>query len=117
MRVKLIELRDRGTFIPMFAFRVRVIDERPTISNAEQYLAYARARYPRDGSQVILGRLDSPKQDTHCDPYEWGNLRMQQAHVHLIKEWENINSGDVIDIEFLLGEKLERKISERLEHL
>jgi hypothetical protein len=98
-----VEIRDRGTFIPAF-FTVMVAE------NGEQ--SYLLHRCGWNGG-VVLTRMDSGKGAS--DPYDWTGLRtMTVAHDWLNANYESVKDGDVVDVEFILGETTEKKVSERL---
>jgi hypothetical protein len=40
---------------------------------------------------------------------------MPTAHLHIRDQWESIADGDVVDVEFILGETSVKKVSERLD--
>jgi hypothetical protein len=40
---------------------------------------------------------------------------MVEAHRYIEENWNALSDGDVIDVEFILGETKEKKISERYE--
>lgn len=108
MRSKHIEIRDRGTFIPALIFKLDPQCE------AERYLM-ARAGYgtkmedQRD--YVFLMRADDCK--AYCDPAQWGDRTMATAHFYAQEHFETINSGDVVDVEFILKESKTPKTPER----
>lgn len=114
MEVKLIEIRDRMTFIAAMAVKLTSRDE------AERYLL-RRAGYAEKqivpGSTcepyVLLTRLDG---GTQCefDPYAWGNRTWAAVHLWLIARWSVVESGCVADVEHILGKTDEPKVSERL---
>lgn len=110
--IKFFEIRDRATFIPVYAFCAR---PGTPDSEAEKYLL-ARAGYgtPGDTECIIVGRLDC--YGAHYDPYDWvsGGRTMTVAHQHIEKHFDELETGDVIDVEFILGEKPQKKLSERL---
>jgi len=124
--MKYLEVRDAGTFIPVVAFlpyevsfaglsefalsdpaRCRVIDYGlgrsgwPTV-------------YQSAPPAIVVVRLDNVA--AKSDPYEWpgGSRTMQAAHEEIRRRWGELRSGDVIDVEFFLGEKPTRKVSEAL---
>ena len=106
MLTKALELRDSGTFIPILA-----VDMNPG-NEAERYLL-RRCGYPCDGEpNIIITRLDGNGKATN-DPYAWGGRTYPVAHDWIIKNWRQLMDGDVVDVEFILGEKPEKKISER----
>lgn len=104
MIIKILELRDRNTFIPVLAVSMR--------SNAtrEQDYLLMRAGYT-EGGGILLTRVDGDR--AYCDPYDWGDRTFQTAHLWLEKHFGEVRDGDVIDVEFILGETKEPKISER----
>lgn len=98
---KLFEIRDRGTFIPAMAIRV---------SGADGYLM-RRAGFG-DVPMVYLVMLATEK--CRYDPYNWDNMRtMGNAHNYIMDHWDTLNDGDVIDVEFILGETAAPKVSEQ----
>ena len=110
--IKFLEVRDRFTFIPCFAFKPSEVNSIAEHGPVPCYLVMS-AGYGAGRDAVVFGRLDHPGH-TQCDPYEWntGARTMPQAHAWVEKEWDNIKSGDVIDVEFILGETKEKKMSQ-----
>lgn len=106
MHTKALEIRDMGTFIAALA-----IDINP--ANDSQHWLMRRCGYPCDGQpNVILTRLDGSGQATN-DPYAWGGRTWPVAHNYIIKHWDSLQDGDVVDVSFILGESTTPKISER----
>lgn len=130
---KFIEIRDEGTTIPALAFRLSGDDEasRGMMARAGYgKTAEDQARY------VILMKLDGL--DAHHDPFHWGTRTMKYAHLaltdrlyHAVKNpdvaqndalakrcdemtFKNLKSGDVVDVEWILGITTEKKIAEAL---
>jgi hypothetical protein len=112
MRVKMFELRDRATFIPALAINLSPRNE------AERYLLL-RAGYGETKEDheeyVLLCRIEGGRGMATCDPYNWtGNRTLHVAHQHIIEHFSDLESGDVIDVEFILGETERPKEPERL---
>ena len=117
MDVKLFEVRDSGTFIPVMAIRLTYRD------SVERFLLH-RAGYANEQTAphsehqpyIVLWPLIGG----HCtyDCFDWpGRARTYpQAHRWLISNWNKVSSGDVIDVEFILGETAAPKPSERMIH-
>ena len=112
MDVKMIEIRDRATFIVAVAVRL-------TSGSPREFYLLRRAGYSaeqiarrdnRTPPYVLLTRAEGG--DSNYDQFSWGNRTMFAVHDHLINHWNEITSGDVIDVEFFLGETSEPKISE-----
>lgn len=100
MDTKLLEIRDRATFIPAMAIRV---------SGQDGYLM-RRAGFG-DVPMVYLVMLATEK--CRYDPYNWDNMRtMGNSHNYIEEHWDELQSGDVVDVEFILGESKQPKLSE-----
>ena len=126
MEVKLVEVRDRATFIAAIAVRL-LVD--PALRDDEQRVAseifllrragYALEQVTMNNGQepyVLFGYLDGAGQSLHYDPYGWASRTMANAHKWLIEHWDDFDSGGVLDVEFILGEVVRKpKVSERLE--
>lgn len=106
MIIRLIEIRDRGTFIPAAAICVAPVNE------SQRYLA-RRAGFGPEGGHIILMRLSD--QEAHADPHDWkkDTRTMPAAHKYVLQNFKSVADGDVIDVEFILGEKPSPKASER----
>lgn len=98
MESKLLEIRDAATFIPALAVK---------ISGADGYLA-RRAGFGEP--MIYLVHLTGEK--AHYDPYSWDNRTMQAAHSYIMGYWNSLRQGDVIDVQFILGETSVKKNTE-----
>lgn len=113
MEVKLFEIRDSMTFMPMLAIKFETRNE------AERFLL-ARAGYGRDkfdqAQYVLLLELAGGDGRYNCDPYGWqgGARTLKTAHNYIIERWNDLASGDVVCVEHILGERPEPKVSERI---
>ena len=113
MEAKTFEIRDRATFIPVLATRLHIRDSR-------DFFLLRRAGYSEaqimdsEAIQVpyiILTKLDGV--EAHYDPFDWSNQRtLGRAHRHIIDNWYELSNGEVIDVEFILGESPKPKRSE-----
>lgn len=64
-----------------------------------------RAGYgPEGGPYVILFKLAGGRSPATCDPFDWNDRTMRAAHQHMIENWNALESGQVVDVEFILGE-------------
>ncbi|MDZ4344107.1 MAG: hypothetical protein U1E51_16935 [Candidatus Binatia bacterium] len=118
MKSKALEIRDEGTFIPVLAVDMNpTVQETPYVSEsdpvAQRYLL-RRCGYPCDGRpNIILTALDGHGKATN-DPHEWGGRTYPIVHNYIIKHWEELRDGDVVDVSFILGETDKPKVSERI---
>lgn len=113
MDVKLFEIRDKGTFLPVMAVRLESRNE------AERYLL-SRTGYGATerahGRYVLLLRLAAGRGSFSFDPHDHGGARtMYTAHKYIIENWSTLESGAVICVEHILGERPEPKTSERFD--
>jgi len=96
MQVKMIEVRDAATYLPCVAVNIK-----PESEN-ELHL-YRGEGYSLDTEYVLFGRLGG-RGEIKYDPYAWNDRTMKTAHFYIIEHWAELQSGDVVDVEFILGE-------------
>lgn len=105
---KTFEVRDRATFIPVMAVKLSPACEK------DRYLL-ARAGFGRDhlaqAEFIQLIRFNNGR--SAYDPFDWNDRTMQTAHDYIAREFSNLESGAVIDVEFILGETNQPKASEQ----
>lgn len=109
MEVKCLELRDEGTFIAVICLR-------PIPKNEEQRYLLRRDGYRGDNTERCVIMIDAQCRGVSYDPYDWGRDTRTKpvAHNYITEHWAHLRDGDVIDVQFILGETKEHKISERL---
>jgi hypothetical protein len=106
MEVKILEVRDYMTFIPVIAIKMES-------SNEEQRYLMARCGYWEHDSRCIL-LVKIWTQEAHTDPYAWLDARtMRISHEFITNYFDGMKDGDVVDVQFILGETNEKKKSER----
>jgi hypothetical protein len=109
MITKILEVRDDGTFIPVIAIKMESADP------VEAFYIHNRSGFPADGSMVIVMKLDGEHLAQH-NPYNWGYSRtMRVAHKHIQATFDTLQTGDVVCVEYLMGERKTPKKSERPE--
>jgi len=108
MEVKCLELRDSMTFIP-------VICVRPVAENEGQRYLLRRDGYVADASEYCVIMIDAQCRGAAYDPYSWPDRARTKrvAHDWIANHWGDLKDGDVVDVEFILGETTTRKKSER----
>jgi len=109
VEIKILEVRDVGTYIGVMAIRMKSDDQ------TQQYY-FRRCGYPADGSSIMVMILSTGRATN--DPYEWASLgfglrTMQIAHDYIIREFGRLQDGEVVDVEHILGETSTAKVSER----
>jgi hypothetical protein len=104
-RVKFLEIRDKGTFIPAVA-----VDMSLSGNSYNDYLL-RRAGYG-DMRCILLTRLSGGSKANY-DCYDWGDRTWQVAHNYIAEHWDEIADAEVIDVECILGETSQPKKSER----
>ena len=106
INIKVLEIRDRATYIPVFAIKMQSDDP------VERY-HLGRTGYGEDYPLILVVKIDGI--EATYDPYKWGNFRtMGNAHLYIQEHFDELNSGDVADVEFILGESQTCKRTERL---
>lgn len=119
MEVKMFEILDQMTFFAVVA--VLMEPTKPGLildgvaferQEAESYLL-RRSGYQRDSNLIAIGRADAAGTPFHYDPHGWGDRTMRAAHAYIEEHWHQLLSGQVIDVEHVLGEVAAPKKSER----
>lgn len=107
MQTKILEIRDRATFISVLAVSMVSMDD------VQRYFL-SRAGYGDTRLLVMVVRMSAGAAE--YDPYSWGGRTMPVAHKFIEENFYKLSDGDVIDVEFILGEKDAPSVSERLEY-
>lgn len=110
MKYKLFEIRDKGTFIPALFIKMEQND--PHEYTRHKYL-YERSGLIGEGSySSILFHLNVGE-----GRFDWSFSRtMGVAHEYIEKNFDTLEPGEVIDVEFILGESSHPKLSEEYTH-
>jgi hypothetical protein len=110
VKVKIFEIRDRGTFIPALAIKLKSDD------NPKEHYLLRRAGLDEDGSYTIA-LLKLQTGECELDRYEWNGAptvrTMPEAHKYIEEHFDDLGTGAVIDVEFILGETKTPKLSEQ----
>lgn len=114
MITKTFEIRDASTFIPVLAVKMVPGCE------SDRYLL-GRSGFgtdpDRQAEYILVVKIDGGDGKSNCDPYGWagGARTMRVAHAYIQKNWDALESGAVVDVEFIQGEKPNEKRSEAFE--
>ena len=96
---KFFEIRDEATTLPLMVTKLEPI-------NSDEDWLIKRAM----GSQpypLFLVTFMS-KGVSEFDVYDWGNVgarTVKTAHEFIESHWHELNTGDIIDVQVILGEK------------
>lgn len=112
--VKMIEVRDEGTTIVCIAMK-------PDPTTEAEAWGYSRTGYgltPDDNrAYVLIAPLAGGDGLLTCDPYKHPGAPARRtlwaAHRWLKVHWHEVESGDVVDVQYILGETEAPKIPER----
>jgi len=114
MKVKVLEIRDEGTFIPVLAVDMNPAYGTDENHEAQRYLL-RRCGYPCDGRpNIAITDLNMDGGKAWNDPHAWGGRTYPVAHEYIIEHWVDLRDGDVVDVSFILGETDKPKVSERV---
>lgn len=108
METKMIEIRDRMTFIPAMATRMAT-DEH---WSADFFLLSRSGMNAMSFAPVALTWISNGQTKFFAEDWN-GSRTMTAVHEWLVKNWDKFESGGVIDVEFILGETEAPKVSER----
>lgn len=113
MDCKVFELRAPATLIVLLAIKLGVYNE------AERYLV-SRSGYGRNNNDfnryIMLFPIDGGGESfATTDPYKHGIAEMRIAHQYIRENFDQLDDGQVIDIEFITGKVDYPKTPERIE--
>lgn len=107
MQSKLFELRDRGTFVPVLCTLME------SCHDQERWLL-RRAGYGVGSNLVVMTGLVSHPDEATYSPWDWGDNRTRKvAHQYIADQWDALETGAVVDVEYILHERERPKTSER----
>lgn len=103
METKFLEIRDRGTCIPVMAQKL-------TATTFKEMQILHRYGWVAEAG-IILTRLDTVEATN--DPYQWNCIRtMRTAHDYIDSNFDTIPNYSVVDVRVILGEATEPAQSE-----
>ena len=114
MESKLFEIRDAATFIPILCV---LMDPKSPMIHIEGRQRWLLSRAGYGTPTVLMVEINGGSGRSECDPYGHGrsNRTYAVAHEYIIWHLSELKSGDVIDVEFILGESKIPKRSEQFD--
>jgi len=111
MLTKTFEIRDKGTLIPVIAVRLDPGNE------ADRFLL-SRAGYSSEPAVqrtfILLCEIHGGQGKCTSDVHEWRDRTLTVAHHYITDNWDGLESGSVVDVQFILNETSSPKLSESL---
>jgi len=108
MDYRFLEIRDSATFIPALALKMK-----SSIPEGEYLLGRSGFRQGDDDRSCIM-LMKLATEECRYDAYRWGgNRTMSIAHKFIQEHFDSLAHGDIVDVQFILGETSEKKLSER----
>lgn len=104
MQSKLLEVHDEATTLIVMATR-------PEYGDPAEAWCWGREGFA-DGTRYTMITYVT-KGITHYDPYNWGSRTLFEAHQHIAKHFDTLKTGDVVDVEYIIGKRMSPKLSER----
>lgn len=115
MDTKIFELRAPATLIVLMAIKMHVYNE------AERYLmtrsGYGRSNYDFNKYIMVFPIDGGGKSLATTDAYKQTIEEIRLAHMYIIKHFDELEDGQVIDVEFITGKVNYPKTPERIELL
>jgi len=108
IEVKLFEVRDRATFIPAYCVRFR-----DDLADTQEWFLLRAAGWGPNPDCIYMTLLEGG--DTSHNPHGFkpGGRILQVAYAYIENHWDQLESGQIIDVEYILKETDEPKKSER----
>jgi hypothetical protein len=101
MNTKIFEVRDRMTCCVVMATAFRA-----PLSRRDRNLL-ALAGYGRDEDldrYVLLAKINGGADRINDDSFAWGDRTFHTVHRFLEEQFDNLTSGDLLDVRVILGE-------------
>ena len=98
LEIKFVEVVDIATCIPCL-----LLKGNPSNMDNRQSWVWERGGWG-DTQGIYLLPIQSPEL-TRYDAYSYKDRTFKTVLLHAQENWNTINDGDVIDVEFVLGEK------------
>lgn len=113
METKCFEIRDDGTLIAVLAIKL------VTDSEAENFLLARNGFWGHPVGEEPIIVISLPAMECSYSQYKWKDTSrtMKVAHAHIRENFDALETGAVVDVEFLLGERATPKIAARLAKL
>jgi len=110
LEVKLIEIRDEGTMFSALCVNMNPVTI--PLEGPEELIAETRhlrhCGYPCDGRpNIMMTHTSGNGTPATNDYYRWNDRTFQNAHHHITENWDDLKTGDVVDVALILGEKSE----------
>lgn len=99
---KFFEVRDKATTASVMCIQMDLMKVLYTQGERSVRIA-SRAGYAFNPTCILFHPMAHDK--IKYDPCEWGDRTYQVAHDYIIKNWETLESGDIVDVEYILGER------------
>lgn len=107
MQTKMFEVRDRMTFIAVVAVSIKPANPK------QSYLLMRSGFNPGPDDKMVYLFRGHGSSEVCYDPIDWDSRTLTEAHRYIADNFDMLADGDVIDVEFILGEKPEPKKSEQ----
>ena len=101
MDTKVFEIRDRSTYVAVIAIKMVPGSDADEGYERRRYML-RRCGYDFAYPQIMLLRIDGGK--CSHDPYHWDDRTMHTAHKFIAEHFDGLKDGQVIDVEYILGE-------------
>lgn len=113
MLIKVLEIRDRATCFSAMA--IKMVPEAyhaTSLVDGVDWIQIQTAHLERNGYGfdypcVMMCNLRGGK--ALYDHYEWGDRTCYVAHKYIEKNFDTLKEGDVVDVEYILGETTQPK--------
>lgn len=98
IETKVFEIRDRMTCVPILAIAI-------TADHSDQGRLCHRAGFGPHNRYILYAPLDGGRfTEITYDPFHWSDRTHTAAHQFIIDQWDTLTPGQVVDVQFILGE-------------
>lgn len=103
MNAKVIEIRDKMTYIPVLAIRPDAMENGDINPYVQAALSWAGYGFAANNSVIVVNLHTT---EAHNNPYLWENSRtMNLAHEYIEEHYDDLKDFDIVDVEYIQGEQ------------
>lgn len=106
MKTKLFEVRDRATCIIVMATKIAPEQYVNYDKYEREYKLLRRSGFdPKNEKPFIMLTYVENNSRTEYLPEAWGDRTLQTVHRYIRNTFDELTQDDVLDVEYILGEK------------
>ena len=107
MKTKFLEIRDKGTTIPVLAIQMTPDDRNAVFAVDHMFMRHTGfdTEPERSGHDATIYIVWLEQKRYTYNAQDWKDRTMTPAHIWIKENWVGLKSGQVVDVEWIKGGK------------